>query len=88
MTMPQHCTHVDHVCKKKLEPPKKLETPQEKLETPKNWRNPQKIGDTPPKIWRHPPKNWRPPVDRHTPVNLLPCPKLHLRAVTSAVRHV
>ena len=22
-----------------------------------------------------------PPVDRHTPVNILPCPKLHLRAV-------
>ena len=23
-----------------------------------------------------------PPVDRHTPLNILPCPKLHLRAVT------
>ena len=27
-----------------------------------------------------------PPVDRQTSVNLLPCPKLHLRAVTSSFR--
>ena len=32
---------------------------------------------------RHPPGPGTPPVDRHTPVNILPCPKLRLRAVTS-----
>ena len=29
-----------------------------------------------------PPWDQAPPVDRHTPVNILPCPKLRLRAVT------
>ena len=28
-----------------------------------------------------------PPVDRHTPVNILPCPKLCLRAVTMVTKH-
>ena len=28
-----------------------------------------------------PPGTMHPPVDRHTPVNILPCPKLRLRAV-------
>ena len=27
------------------------------------------------------PRTRQPPVDRHTPVNILPCPKLRLRAV-------
>ena len=30
---------------------------------------------------RHPPRSRHPPVDRHMPVNILPCPKLRLRAV-------
>ena len=31
---------------------------------------------------RHPPGAGTPPVDRHTLVNILPCPKLRLRVVT------
>ena len=32
-----------------------------------------------------PPGPGTPPVDRHTPVNILPCPKLRLRAVIKAM---
>ena len=37
--------------------------------------------DQAPPRMRHPPGSRPPPVDRHTPVNILPCPKLRLRAV-------
>ena len=36
---------------------------------------------------RHPPLAQAPPVDRHTPVNILPCPKLRLRAVITRFPH-
>ena len=39
------------------------------------------LHQAPPRI-RHPPGDQAlPTVDRHTPVNILPCPKLRLRAV-------
>ena len=34
----------------------------------------------------HPPGPCTPPVDRHTPVNILPCPKLRLRAVITIMQ--
>ena len=42
---------------------------------------------------RHPPgagnlRTRHPPVDRHTPVNILPCPKLRLRAVIRRICNI
>ena len=54
------------------------------------------LHQAPPSGTRHPPQDQAPPppsgtrhplpVDRHTPVNILPCPKLRLRAVKMALQ--
>ena len=54
-------------------------------------RPPPGTGTPPPHNWEQaplrdqaPPGTRHPPVDRHTPVNILPCPKLRLRAAITS----